>query len=429
MDEEKKRVLALAVHVLASMVEYAVVMAVHYLKIMGDDSVSDQVHHSFISVLAQLDAIEASAIFSDCRKRKRRARSLARKKLMGMNRSAVPHFTSNETYERMFKMDARTFEWFCGQVGPYLEKMNITYKMSVPVAKRVAVALFRLATGASYLTAAEKFSVGESTVFYCTTKFCEILCTRFKHMVGYPRGPALKELMLRFEARSGLPHCAGTVSCMHLRIKRPTGPHELEYLNLENVHTIVTQVVVDSSTRILSLASGFAGAVSNMDALRRSAWPEKVESGRLSSVPSSDFEGISIPGYLVGGPSYLLRPWLMVPYGGENLTAAEHSFNKCLQETWGVVETTFSALRKWEILRGTMQVDLETAVYTIGAVCIIHNMLLDNVDPYMDGYQDEDFMLETSLQDTPESLGDQPDENLERAVKIRNALASHLMSV
>lgn len=48
MDEEKKRVLALAVHVLASMVEYAIVMAVQYLEIMGDDSVSDQVRESMI---------------------------------------------------------------------------------------------------------------------------------------------------------------------------------------------------------------------------------------------------------------------------------------------------------------------------------------------------------------------------------------------
>lgn len=43
MDEEKVKVVALAVHTLASMVQYAVVMAVQYLEIIGDDSVSDQV--------------------------------------------------------------------------------------------------------------------------------------------------------------------------------------------------------------------------------------------------------------------------------------------------------------------------------------------------------------------------------------------------
>lgn len=69
-----------------------------------------------------------------------------------MDRSAMPRFTSHENYQRMFKMDARTFEWFCEQVGPFVEKMNTNYKKSIPVTKRVAVALFRLATGANYLT-------------------------------------------------------------------------------------------------------------------------------------------------------------------------------------------------------------------------------------------------------------------------------------
>ncbi|BBN06125.1 nuclease HARBI1 [Marchantia polymorpha subsp. ruderalis] len=431
MDEEKKRVLALAVHVLASMVEYAIVMAVQYLEIMGDDSVSDQVKHGCLSVLAQLDAIQASVIFHDNRKRKRKVKSLARKRLMDMDRSAMPRFTSHENYQRMFKMDARTFEWFCEQVGPFVEKMNTNYKKSIPVTKRVAVALFRLATGANYLTAAEKFSVGESTVFYCTTELCEILCTRFRHKVAYPQGQGLKKAVSRFEAISGLPNCAGAISCMHLRIKRPAGPHSAEYLNEDRVHTIVTQAVVDSNTRVLSFASGFAGAVRDVDALRLSTFPQKVQYGRFSGISSVELDDATVPAYIVGGPSYQLKPWLMVPYTGESLTDVQLNFNNCLTETWGVADTTFAALKKWEILNGVMQVDVPTAVYMIGAVCIIHNMLLDKVDTYIDGNQEEDFVLETSLQDQTASNSGEDDSavELEHAEEIRNALASHMMSV
>lgn len=249
--------------------------------------------------------------------------------------------------------------------------------------------------------------------------------------MAYPQGQGLKKAVSRFEAISGLPNCAGAISCMHLRIKRPAGPHSAEYLNEDRVHTIVTQAVVDSNTRVLSFASGFAGAVRDVDALRLSTFPQKVQYGRFSGISSVELDDATVPAYIVGGPSYQLKPWLMVPYTGESLTDVQLNFNNCLTETWGVADTTFAALKKWEILNGVMQVDVPTAVYMIGAVCIIHNMLLDKVDTYIDGNQEEDFVLETSLQDQTASNSGEDDSavELEHAEEIRNALASHMMSV
>ncbi|CAM6111992.1 unnamed protein product [Calypogeia fissa] len=431
MDEEKMKVLALAVHALSSMIEYAVVMAVQYMEIIGDDSVFDQVRQGCMSILAQLDAIQASAIFHNKRKRKRKVKFRPGKRVLDLDWCTIRRDPSEDTYQQMFKMDMSTFHWFCEQVGPHVERMNTNYKRSIPVTTRVAVAVFRLATGANYLIAAERFSVGESTVFYCTMELCQILCNHFKHMVACPQGGALRKVMAGFEAISGLPNCVGAIDCMHLRIKRPAGPQGADYLNEDKVYTIVTQAAVDATTRVLSLATGFTGAVPDLSVLELSSLYDNKQSGRFFNVPPVHIEGVKIPPYLVGDSNYQLKPWLIVPFPNVESTAVEDIFNRWHFQMWQRVDKTFKALKSWGILSGVLQVDVPTAIYMIGAVCIMHNILLEKSDPSKEGTWEEDFMLETSMHEPPVPLYPEREVtgNPQYAKAIRDALATYLITM
>lgn len=270
-------------------------------------------------------------------------------------------------------------------------------------------------------------------------ELCQILCTHFKHKVAYPQGGSLKKVMAGFEAISGLPNCVGAIDCMHLRIKRPPGPQGAEYLNQDKVYTIVTQAAVDASSRVLSLATGFAGAVPDLSVLVLSSLYDNIQSGRFFNVSPVDIEGVDIPSYLVGDSNYQLKPWLMLPYPGEEeLTAFEDTFNRSHFQIWQRVDKTFETLKSWGILTGVLQVDVPTAIYMIGAVCILHNMLLDKSDPSAEeeeeGTWEEDFMLEASSRQEesaslyPEDEGGEGSRH-QTAKAIRDALATYLMTM
>ena len=49
---------------------------------------------------------------------------------------------------------------------------------TIPVVKRVAVSLWRLATGDSYWSTALTFGTGEPTAVTIMDKFCDVICER-----------------------------------------------------------------------------------------------------------------------------------------------------------------------------------------------------------------------------------------------------------
>lgn len=71
---------------------------------------------------------------------------------------------------------------------------------------------------------------------------------------------------------------------------------------------MVTQIVVDCSSRILSIITGFKGNNGDSRVLRSSTLYADIEEGRLLNSPPLHLKGISVPQYLVGDSGYPLLP-------------------------------------------------------------------------------------------------------------------------
>ncbi|KAI3352087.1 hypothetical protein L3Q82_020913 [Scortum barcoo] len=67
-----------------------------------------------------------------------------------------------------------TVNYICGRVGHAMRKRNTNYHLCVPVRKRVAIAIWKLATGSDlYRTISHLFGVGLSTMrLICVQDFC-----------------------------------------------------------------------------------------------------------------------------------------------------------------------------------------------------------------------------------------------------------------
>ena len=65
-------------------------------------------------------------------------------------------------------MTGKTFEKLVNLVSPNLSKEDTKFRKSIPVQKRVAIALWGLSTGNSFRTIAKTLAVGKSTAVSIT---------------------------------------------------------------------------------------------------------------------------------------------------------------------------------------------------------------------------------------------------------------------
>ena len=78
---------------------------------------------------------------------------------------------------------------------------------------------------------------------------------------------------------------------------------------------------------------------------------------------------------IVGDAAYPMKPWLMRPYTGANLTPKEKAFNYHHSSVRIVVEKAFGQLKaRWRTLKRRLDVHIEEVPFIIGAWCVLQNL-------------------------------------------------------
>ena len=77
-------------------------------------------------------------------------------------------------WQEHFRMTRQTFEYICCLVGPDLVRQDTNMRKSIPVRKRVAIALWRLATGETYRSTGLTFGQGRSTALTMRSILCRL---------------------------------------------------------------------------------------------------------------------------------------------------------------------------------------------------------------------------------------------------------------
>lgn len=188
--------------------------------------------------------------------------------------------------------------------------------------------------------------------------------------------------------------------------------------------TIAAQILVDSSSRILSIVAGFRGDKSDSKVLKLSTLCKDVEDGRLLNSPPVYVNGVAIEQYLIGDKGYPLLPWLMVPFMDAIPGSSEDHFNKSHFRIRLSALKTVASLKNWGVLSQPIDEEAKTAVAYIGACSILHNALLmredysalvDEFEVHSLIHQSSHFHGNTSFEDSSTEL---------KASVIRRALAT-----
>lgn len=165
----------------------------------------------------------------------------------------VNHY-QDHLWREHFRVSRDTFEYICGLVGPQLIRQNTILRQAITVEKRVAVALWRLATGNSYRTVGLTFGIGRCTAMNVKDEFCSALIRRANDFIKFPKTEAeTRQAMQEFLNISRFPQVVGALDGSHIPIKAPKDDPN-EYVNRKSFHSIVLQGVADANGKFLHVS-------------------------------------------------------------------------------------------------------------------------------------------------------------------------------
>ena len=245
-------------------------------------------------------------------------------------------------------------------------------RKALSVEKRIAVALWRLATGDTYRSTSLQFGVGRTTALKAKKEFCKILAKKAGEFIKFPITEAEATVKIcSFTNKSPFPQVVGAID------------GRVEYFNRKQDYSIVLQGVANASFRFLDVSTGYPGSIHDARILRMSRLHWKVSQGDWLKGPVKQIGPVEVGPLLVGDSAYPLSLWLMKPFKQTaTLTEEQVHYNKALSQARVVVEQAYGILKgRWRNLLKSMEEHSSTASITIMACCVLHNICIDVGDP------------------------------------------------
>ena len=120
-------------------------------------------------------------------------------------------FSDDEWHEN-FRMSKSTFMYICREITPEIKKEDTKFRKAISVEKRVAITMWRLATGSDYQTIGHLFGVAKGTVCVIVCNVCEAIKLKLmpKH-IKWSKYEHLKAIVADFTNNFGFPQCAGAI--------------------------------------------------------------------------------------------------------------------------------------------------------------------------------------------------------------------------
>lgn len=283
-----------------------------------------------------------------------------------LNRPDVP----DEEFRAAFRMSRATFDMICHELDAAVTKKNTALREAVPVRQRVAVCIWRLATGEPLRLVSNRFGLGISTCHKLVLEVCaaikDVLMPKF---VQWPEEPQLGHIKRRFESASGIPNVAGSMYTTHVPIIAPK-TRVAEYYNKRHTernqrtsYSITVQGVVDDRGVFTDICIGWPGSMTDDKVLENSALYQRASQSLLRDL------------WIVGNSGHPLTDWVLVPYTQKNLTWAQHEFNERVGTVQRVGREAFARLKsRWACLQKRTEVKLQDLPVVLGACCILHNI-------------------------------------------------------
>lgn len=281
-----------------------------------------------------------------------------------------PDFPEAE-FRRAFRMGRSTFDMICEALGTAVAKEDTTLRAAIPVRQRVAVCIWRLATGEPLRNVSKHFGLGISTCHKLVLEVCSaIRSVLMPRYLRWPDPTSAAAIKAQFESISGIPNVLGSMYTTHIPIIAPKISVATYYnrrhteRNQKTSYSITVQGVVDPDGVFTDVSIGWPGSLSDDLVLQKSALFQRAEE-----------KGILKNAWIVGNSGHPLLDWVLVPYSQQNLTWTKHAFNEKIGEVQRIAREAFARLKgRWSCLQKRTEVKLQDLPVVLGACCVLHNI-------------------------------------------------------
>ncbi|KAJ1400689.1 Harbinger transposase-derived nuclease domain [Sesbania bispinosa] len=290
-----------------------------------------------------------------------------------------PEFPDEE-FKRAFRMSKATFEMICRELDSAVTKKNTMLRDAIPVRQRVAVCIWRLATGDPLRLVSKQFGLGISTCHKLVLEVCSAIKTvLMPKFLRWPDESNMRKVKDEFESLSGIPNVGGSIYTTHIPIIAPKS-NVGSYFNKRHTqrnqktsYSITVQGVVDPKGVFTDVCIGWPGSLTDDQVLEKSALYQRASRGSLKDV------------WVVGNSGHPLMDGILVPYTHQNLTWTQHAFNEKVGDIQKLSKDAFARLKgRWSCLQKRSDVKLEDLPVVLGACCVLHNiceMRNEEMDP------------------------------------------------
>lgn len=295
-------------------------------------------------------------------------------------------------FRQQLRVTRNTFNRILNMLGHRLVRQQSRFRDPLPPEKILALGLYRLGHGNSYVSIGPSFNVGKSTVIEAVQDVVEALYELRNEYIKFPETEAETLAATEtFEELSELPNIVGAIDGSHVRIIAPKDS-AVDYFSRYQQYDFIIQAVVNGRKLFLDFACGFPGNMHDARVLRRSAIFRKAERGEILSAPTVHINGRhELRPYLVGDSAYPLSPWLMKPYPEGTRDRDEIKFNKELSSARVKVECAFGLLKsRRRVLQKCFDSSIEFAVKNAIACAVLHNLCILWGDDWEEEDNDDD---------------------------------------
>ena len=286
-------------------------------------------------------------------------------------------------------MEGTTFQKLVNELTPFLQKEDTIFKRAIPVEKRVAIGVWRLATGNPYRTIAIEFGVGKSTVIKITHDFCSALVEISDRYIKFPKnavevGEAIQSF--KDDVNCKIPQSFCAVDGTLIEILAPSTERKIDYFARTKRYAVNTQGIVGANLVFLHVATGFPGSIHDARMWMKTEIHTKIESEAILQYPEKIIGNFRVKPLILGDGAYTLSPNLMKPYRHTiQLSREQRKFNKKLSSARVIVERAFGVLKaRYRILLKRLDSSITNVSDIIIGCVVLHNLCQMENDQYID---------------------------------------------
>ncbi|KAJ8448809.1 hypothetical protein Cgig2_011430 [Carnegiea gigantea] len=178
-----------------------------------------------------------------------------------------PEFPEEE-FKKWFRMGKSTFELICDELNSVVAKEDTMLRAAIPVRQRVAVCIYRLATGEPLRLVSKRFGLGISTCHKLVLEVCAAIKTvLMPRYLQWPDEESLRRIQDEFESISGIPGVVGSMYTTHIPIIAPKISVAAYFnkrhteRNQKTSYSITVQGVVDPKGVFTDVCIGWPGSM------------------------------------------------------------------------------------------------------------------------------------------------------------------------